>query len=152
MAMTVPSAWTMQPLPQAVSCLLWPKKRKIVWQLGINGIGKRPFFVCVLNVWHCEGLLKESCCLDPQGNGPRYSCGSSTLPRLNAGGGCSEDKQCKVADSNCVQPTQFTRTSSLFSKANFQIMMGTSENIVFQCSYFLKYIFINYWLKEGKKL
>lgn len=58
----------------------------------------------------------------------------------------------RLADSNCVQPTQFSRTFSLVSKADLYIMMGTWKNTVFQFNYFLKYVFINYWLKGEKKL
>lgn len=31
-------------------------------------------------------------------------------------------------------------------------MMGTWKNTVFKFNYFLKYVFINYWLKGEKKL
>lgn len=47
----------------------------------------------------------------------------------------------KLTDSNCVQPTQFTRTSSLVNKADLHIMMGTWENKVFLFNYFPKYVF-----------
>ena len=132
---SLPSAWTMQSLSQAVSCFLWPGERKLTWQLGQKWHWQKTlFYVCgendqCLREDRTELLSRRELLSGPTGQWPQMQLWKQDPAKA----GCRwqmiwGQKECKLTGSNYVEPTQFTRTSSLVSKADLDIMMGSWEN------------------------